>query len=739
MMMTPCWVRIIRGQWFEILKRLVFFGLAVAAVAAEPVPVNQALNGLGRGIGAYNARDFNGAVAAFKGISRIDKIADYFTYYQAASKQLTGDIDGALSVLTGYRNAPIVSSPLAGKISLLHGRVLLDKKEPPASAKALEILSTDYKLLPQPDGDFALAMAYEALGERQQAAVTWQRVYYGYPNTDLAVQAWLGLERLRAALGPDFPKATPRQMLDRCERWIDARQYRKAQTEYEALAESLTGLERDDARAGIGAAEFLGGGAFSAQKYLKALKPGRSEADARRLYYLAEAARKNGDDATMMDSVKDLESRYPQSPWRLKALMAAGNRYLVKNEREQYTPIYRAIADGFPAGSSAALSHWRVAWDAYLAGRPETVGLLREQIERYPTDSNASTALYFLGRLAESDNRGAQAFAYYERLSIQYAHFFYGVLARDRLKDGRFAAVAPDGEVKQWLSRVNWPVRRDFSATEPNTMTRLRMERGHLLQLAGLGDMAEVEYRFGARSEGEQSQLLGMDLAASAPNAFQALRAMKAFTSDYLATPLANAPPKFWQMLFPLPYKDEIFSSAHERDLDPYFVAGLIRQESEFNPSVRSHANAYGLMQLVPPTGKQLARQIGIKMMSTAMLFQPGLNIKLGTEYLRGQLNRWNGDWYQTLAAYNAGPTRVKEWNTWGAYREPAEFVESIPFNETREYVQAVLRNADLYKEIYTNKPIVVPAVPVKQVAAPKPAAVRKALPKSVLKRKAKK
>jgi soluble lytic murein transglycosylase len=87
------------------------------------------------------------------------------------------------------------------------------------------------------------------------------------------------------------------------------------------------------------------------------------------------------------------------------------------------------------------------------------------------------------------------------------------------------------------------------------------------------------------------------------------------------------------------------------------------------------------------------------------MLFQPDLNLKLGTYYLRTLLDKWGGRWEQTLAAYNAGPIRAADWATWYDYREPAEFVESVPFTETHDYIQAVLRNAAIYRRIYQDHP----------------------------------
>jgi soluble lytic murein transglycosylase len=678
-----------------------FLLLASTAGAVEP-----GLLDLGKGINAYNSRDFTGAVSYLRTARNVTLLSDYVTYHLAYSQVLTGDVDGALGLLITYRANPIESSPLAGKISLLYGRALLDKRDPESSSKALNFLQSDYKILPQPDGDFALGLAYEALGEQPQAALSYERVYYLYPNTDLAAQSSTALERLRTALGSDFPTAPARLQLDRGDGWLTAKEYAKARLEYSTLAESLTGPEKDDAKVGIGVSDYMAGESTVALRYLKALHVTRPEADAEHLYYLTEAARKSNDDAAMMEAVKQLGEHYAESPWRLKALVAAANSYLVTNDREKYIPLFKAAADTFPPDSSTAYCHWKVAWDAYLNDKPERVMLLREQVEEYADDSRAGTALYFLGRIAESNGKSGEARAYYEKLSSQFPHYYYAVLARRRIRENVVAAApdaAPEIDAVTWLADVDWPMHRDLSAAEPNAATERRIERARLLISAGLPDVAESELRFGATTENEQPQLLALELAQSSESAFRALRVMKSFSADYLSLPLDKAPVKFWQMLFPLPYKDEVFVNARQRGLDPWDVAALIRQESEFNPGAKSRANAYGLMQLRPATGRMLSRQQGMGAVPTSLLLNPGVSIKLGTEYLRQQLASWDGDLFRTLAAYNAGPGRVRQWLMWSNYREPAEFVESIPFTETREYIQAVLRNADIYRELYGN------------------------------------
>ena len=312
--------------------------------------------------------------------------------------------------LNRYRASPVSASPLAGKITVMHARALLDQHQPALTAKALEILQSDYKVLPQPDGDFAMALAYEAQNEPQQAALAYQRAFYSYPNTDLAAQAWIALDRLHFSLGSDFPKPTARQQLERCQKWLDAKEYYKARDEYEQLAKSLEDPARDEAKVGIGAAQYLAGDSGIAFRYLKSLHVAHSEADAERLYFLTEAARKMGDDGGMIGlHFKELGEHYEQSVWRLKLSSTAGNRYLVTNDRDKYTPLFKAASDAFASDNSTAYCHWKVTWDAWLGDKAEREEFAEGTGAALPRRYPCQHCSLLLGRLAEKNNKPAEA------------------------------------------------------------------------------------------------------------------------------------------------------------------------------------------------------------------------------------------------------------------------------------------------------------------------------------------
>ena len=134
-------------------------------------------------------------------------------------------------------------------------------------------------------------------------------------------------------------------------------------------------------------------------------------------------------------------------------------------------------------------------------------------------------------------------------------------------------------------------------------------------------------------------------------------------------------------------------------------VAALIRQESEFNPKAVSSSKAVGLMQILPSSGRDLARKAKMRGFRPSMLTQPETNLRLGAFYFRRLLDSCDGRVEDALASYNAGHSRVVNWRGWGSFEDASEFVETIPFTQTRDYVQIILRNADLYHWLYGSEP----------------------------------
>ena len=705
MTIRTCSAKIILALWCSAAPAATPSGLAILAHAyrESPTPAHRAavqtyvaghpaeapLANLAMGISAYEQKNFAGAIALLAPVAaQLPRIADYAGYYLAASRVESGDF----APVPKDAAAAHQNSPLNGKSWILEARAL-QSTNPKAAAK---LLLDHYADLPQPEGDVTLGDSYRAVPDVPRAAEAYQRVYANYLTGDLAARAAASLASLNVGMGSGV------QLLHRADGLAETKDYLGARREYQSLAGRLSGLERDQARVRVGAMDFLRNATTLAWPYLNALELAPSEAEAERLYYVVECARRRGDDAGMNAAMQLLAHDYAKSPWRLKALLSAANKYLLLNRPADYVPLERSIYQDFPSAPQAAMAHWKVAFQAYLSDAPDATALLREHLRTYFGHSTIGAALYFLGRHMERAGDRAGARACYQRLSTAFENHYYAMLARDRLRAPEIAGAPvppPTAEISQFLASLKWGGAAPVPAT-PTQPTAARIERSRILRSAGLDDLADAELRWGSRNDG-QPALLAMEMASSAASPYLAMKIMKAMNGEYLNLPMPGAPRQFWEMLFPLPYKSDLMRSAEERNLDPFLVAGLIRQESEFNPQALSPAKAYGLTQVRPATGRLFARKVGVQRFTARTLYQPAANLKIGTSIFRSMLDQQKGSVEQTLAAYNAGPNRVTAWLNWGNYREPAEFVESIPFTETRDYVQAVMRNAEMYRRLY--------------------------------------
>jgi peptidoglycan lytic transglycosylase len=640
------------------------------------------------------------AIAALKPLDKkLPKLADYVAWFLASAQfdaREYAEVPKTLEAV--WSQSP--ASPLAWRAALLDARAREQAGNPQG---ALETLRKYYDKLPQPQGDLAMAAAFAASGDPVSAAVYDQRVYYGFPVSSEAAQADSEAAKLRTQLGDGYPPPVGSAMVARAVKLLDAGQTERARKEFIALVPQLDGAERDAARVKIGVADYIAKDTGVAQRYLTALLVDSPEADAERLHYLLLCARRLNNREAMNDALDQLARLHPHSPWRMEALLIVGDSYLLENQLDAYEPLYRACAESFHEDARAAGCHWKVAWGHYLRRRADAADLLRAHLRSFPASEHAPAALYFLGRLAEASKDWPSARVYYGEVAREYPNYYYNALARERLEAVKETPAAPASSASEFLRTIAFPQRARIRSFEPNATAQLRIERSRMLFSAGLDDWAEIELRYAAQYE-DQPHVMGLELASIANRRAepdQAMRYLKRYASDYLYLPLDSAPPEFWRLAFPIPYRADLERYARQNGLDPFLMAALIRQESEFNPKAVSKSNARGLTQIMPATGRELSRRLQVKAYSTARLFQPSVSLQFGSYYLKTVAASLGGRWEAALAAYNAGLRHVHTWLTWGDFQEPAEFIETVPVSQTRNYVQVVLRNADVYRQLY--------------------------------------
>jgi soluble lytic murein transglycosylase len=426
------------------------------------------------------------------------------------------------------------------------------------------------------------------------------------------------------------------------------------------------------------------------------LKPPDLEVDAERLYALSQAYRSDKKEAEMFLALNTLAQNYPVSKWNEEGLMAAGNYHWVELEREKAVVAYQRVLDSFPGGKYAFNCEWRIAWVAYLDRHPDADDRLTTFLLKYPVSANSVDALYWLGRNAERAGDPARARSYYGKAVERFPQTYFGNAAAARL-----AKLGPGEEnPAELLEKIPPPPSlRPFDEPVP-VAAEDRWARAQALRAIAFDASAEQELKNAYFATSSPRFLLEAAQAAFDQGHYGAGMAYaRIIVPNFDSRKISDLPVAAWKALYPLPYEATLRREAAKNDFDPMFAAGLIRQESTFQADAVSHKDAIGLMQVLPKTGKLLAKQLRVHYTKNK-LFEPDYNIELGMLYI-ASLVRQTGALEYAAAAYNAGEDRIAAWKAERNYDEIPELVESIPFTETREYVQVVLRNTEVYRMIY--------------------------------------
>jgi soluble lytic murein transglycosylase len=526
-----------------------------------------------------------------------------------------------------------------------------------------------------------LGLAADLAGQPMRSVEALQRAYYDYPTTAESDRAGDALDKQDVDLeAPMAPKE-----LARAETLFQARRWTAAKSSYDRVRPFMTGDDRDRVAIRIAATEIAIGRHREGRDALRPYLSGPFADEANFHFVTATRGLKLKDEHISLS--RTFVETYPASPFAEEVLNNLASAYIIDDQDPEADKVFRELLNRYPAGRFAERAAWKVGWWAYRQGQfAEAQQFFDKGAAQFPRSDYRPSWLYWSARAAQQAGDVETGVARLRLTATDYHNSYYGRLAVKRLQGERGAAVAA------MLQR------------QPSTSAAVPTARkiASLLSV-GLNREAMNELQYAQRMWGDSPQLQATIAITHKRlgNVRAGINAMKRAYPQYLAAGGETLPSEILQVIFPVDYWPLLQKYAKERNLDPFLVAALVAQESNFDPVVVSHANAYGLMQVLPSTGRSYARKLGVKPFSAKRLTEVEVNVRIGTQIFADTIRKFGGVPY-ALAAYNAGDSRVRGWQRDKPGLPQDEFIDDIPFPETQNYVKRILGTAEDYRALYS-------------------------------------
>ncbi len=620
-------------------------------------------------------------------------LADYALYYSGFTLLRLERFDAADKALDALAERKPVGY-LAEAVALRRAEVATAKKNLDEALALLEPLAAQKTTAPEAVL-LQIARSADAADKTDKAIAAFRRVYFEFPLSPEADLARLELDRFQngAAPTPDLFKLE----LGRAERLFGSRRYDAGRQAFVALSRTATGDDKELIALRIAESDYyLRRYRVSRDALRPYLDDAKREAEAR--FFHLTATRALGDLDTYVALARGLIADFPQESWTEETLNNLASHYIIQNDDAEADRVFRELYRRFPQGRHAERAAWKIGWWAYKNGElAETVRVFEDAAGAFPRADWRPAWIYWSARAHDGLGNAEQANARYRLTATDYLNSYYGRLAAKTLADRKQPAVSPS-----------------VSAAAPSAEGTGVATDSLIRQLVTLElyDDANRELQYAQRAWGDSPAIQAtlawirhqQGLEANSSTRFERLRGainqMKRAYPQYIAAGGEDLPAEMLRVLFPLDYWPLIKKYSDAHGLDAYVIAALMAQESTFTADIRSAANAYGLMQIIPGTGRRYARTLGISRFSAATLTQPETNIRIGTAYFKDLVDRFGGAHY-ALASYNAGENRIARWISERPGVKADEFIDDIPFPETQNYVKKILGTAEDYRRLY--------------------------------------
>jgi len=642
---------------------------------------------LADGVAKYRATDYAGALGLLgRPALAATPLAGYATYYVGLAELRMGRVADARRTFESLREKK-PEGHLAIAAALAAGEAAEAAGDAAAAVRLYEPIAADKDAV-NDEVLTRLGRAALAAGDRAKAAAAYVRLYYEFPLTDAATAAAPHISALQDVIVRTGYKAD----LGRAQILFGARRYDEARAVYQDLQRQAEGDDKELADLRLAECEFFLKRYAAARDGVRPYLDRASRRAEARFFYLS-ALRGLGEIDQYIGGTTSLVAEFPDSSWSEEALNNLASYYIISDQDALAAETFRAIVEKFPTGARAERAAWKYGWWMYRTGDDaETVRVFETAAATFPRSDYRPSYLYWAARAHERLGEATEANARLRLVFTDYGNSYYGRLAERQL--GRRAGLSTAGDRAAHASRTTRP------APE---IERVPTDRTIRLLLAnGMYDDALNELRYAQRVWGG-SPAIDATIAwvyHQQGELRRAITLMRRVYPQFLTGGGQALPPGILQVIFPLTYWDAIKRNSAKHHLDPYVVAALIAQESTFDAGVKSAANAWGLMQILPSTGRRLARTVGIRRFSTPMLTNPDVNIRLGTLYFSQLVKQFGGTYY-ALASYNAGESRIVRWKAERPGLEEDEFIDDIPFPETQNYVKRILGTAEDYRMLY--------------------------------------
>jgi soluble lytic murein transglycosylase len=706
-------------------------------VPAGPRARSAALDDFAAGIRHYTGANYALALEAMRRPAlRRGPLAAHAAYYQALCQLRLAQPTEARAALAALRAARLEGT-LTEAVPLAEAEAALTLGDAAGAVHLLDALAQQPVTAPEVVQE-RLAGALRAAGNEPRAQAILLELYREHPmsaNADAVASEVSGLrERATPDRAAEFVDADFR----RAEQLYAARQYDKAFWLFAQVRPSLGGERADLVELRLAGCELHMGRPRQAWSRLEPLW-NRTGLDAEVRYLGALALRDLGRTDDFVAQAQQLADAFPDTSWAEDALNVLATHYIRVNADASATEVFQSIVERYPTGRHTQRAAWKLGWSLFRAGQyAEAAAVFETAAYNFPRSDYRPAWLYWAGRAHDRLGRAAAASARFSLVTVDYLHTYYGRLAAPMLEargiaPGRLSAAAEGDAASSVSGALSSP---SASASVPRAA---RAVIGALVG-AGLLDLARQEVTAYRLQAGRSAALDATEawIIARQGDLRGGINAMRRAYPQHLTADGDALPDAVRRVIYPLEYWDLLRRHSRAHGLDPHLVAALVAQESTFDAGVRSAANAYGLMQIIPSTGRRLARSEGIRRFRTAMLTRPEVNVRLGTRYLANLQKRFDGAAHLALAGYNAGEARVDQWRAAKPGLEQDEFIDDIPFPETQNYVKRILGTAEEYRQLYplslgTTAPS---ASPTKTPAAKAPAKPKTPVKKAPAKKK---